>query len=172
MGWFILFKGSTKIQSENVQMNIWHTRWAKPDAMYDQGFGLINSQNGKLYIIPGGGWDYLELDKIYQEWTPNIFIDSDNKNITYEIPSYSKQMLGGSYTMWHDLTGNIDYGLTEYDDFDRFLQPIAVITEKLWANGQDKSLDEINQLSQKVGLSPSTNPYNKVKSGTTSCFTI
>ncbi len=159
-------KGSTKIQSENVQMNIWHTRWAKPDAMYDQGFGLINSQNGKLYIIPGGGWDYLELDKIYQEWTPNIFIDSDNKNITYEIPSYSKQMLGGSYTMWHDLTGNIDYGLTEYDDFDRFLQPIAVITEKLWANGQDKSLDEINQLSQKVGLSPSTNPYNKVKSET------
>ncbi|WP_161635114.1 discoidin domain-containing protein [Thomasclavelia saccharogumia] len=159
-------KGATKINPENVQMNIWHTMWAKPNAMYDLGYGLINSQNGKLYIIPGGGWDYLDDERIYNEWTPNIFVDSQNSNITYEIPSYSKQMLGGSYTMWHDMSGNIDFGLSEYDSFDRFVKPLAVICEKLWSEGQDKTYDEIKSLSEILGLAPNSNPYNTVTSKT------
>ena len=159
-------KGATKVKSENVEMNIWHTMWANPKDMYDLGYGLINSQNGSLYIIPGGGWDYLDTEKIYNEWTPNIFVDSLNNNKIYNIPSYSKQMLGGSYTMWHDLTGNIDYGLTEYDDFVRFLEPLSIISEKLWAEGNDKSFDELTNLANIVNLSPSSNPYNKVKSNT------
>ncbi|MFQ8707040.1 MAG: discoidin domain-containing protein, partial [Thomasclavelia sp.] len=159
-------KGATKVKSENVEMNIWHTMWANPKDMYDLGYGLINSQNGSLYIIPGGGWDYLDTEKIYNEWVPNIFVDSQNDNKKYDIPAYSKQMLGGSYTMWHDLTGNIDYGLTEYDDFVRFLEPLSVISEKLWAEGNDKSFNDLTELTKIVNLSPSSNPYNKVESNT------
>ncbi|WP_455683017.1 family 20 glycosylhydrolase [Thomasclavelia sp.] len=159
-------KGATKVKSENVEMNIWHTMWANPKEMYDLGYGLINSQNGSLYIIPGGGWDYLDTEKIYNEWVPNIFVDSQNDNKKYDIPAYSKQMLGGSYTMWHDLTGNIDYGLTEYDDFVRFLEPLSVISEKLWAEGNDKSFNELTELTNIINLSPNSNPYNKIKSNT------
>ncbi len=159
-------RGATKVSNEDVQMNIWHTMWANPKDMYDQGYGLINSQNRCLYIIPGGGWDYLEPDTLYEEWIPNLFVDSQNNKITYNIPAYSKQMLGGSYHMWHDLSGNIDYGLTESDSFDRFYQPLPVISEKLWAEGQDKTYEELTETAEKTGLAPNSNPYAKAKSQT------
>ncbi len=159
-------RGATKVSNEDVQMNIWHTMWANPKDMYDQGYGLINSQNRCLYIIPGGGWDYLEPDALYEEWIPNLFVDSQNNKITYNIPAYSKQMLGGAYHMWHDLSGNIDYGLTESDSFDRFYQPLPVISEKLWAEGQDKTYEELTETAEKTGLAPNSNPYAKAKSQT------
>lgn len=165
-GSFSNIKGSVQVPSENVQLNIWHTMWANPADMYDQGYGLINSQNRCMYVIPGGGWDYLDNQQIYDEWTPNIFVDSQNSNKTYEIPSYSDQMLGGSYTMWHDLTGSIDYGLTEYDDFARFLTPLALVSEKTWATGTEKSLEEIETQGNALSLAPGSNPYNHVESKT------
>ncbi len=79
--------GSTKVPTENVQLNIWHTMWANPQQMYNEGYGLINSQNGSLYIIPGGGWDYLENEDIYRNWTPNLFRDSEKEGVTYNIPA-------------------------------------------------------------------------------------
>ena len=38
--------GTTPVRSENVQMNIWNTGWANPNAMYNQGFDLINMVDG------------------------------------------------------------------------------------------------------------------------------
>lgn len=156
-------KGSVPVQNENVQMNIWHTMWANPGDMYDLGYSLINSQNRCLYVIPGGGWDYLDNQQIYDEWIPNIFVDSQNNAKTYNISTWSDQMLGGSYTMWHDLTGNIDYGLTEYDDYVRFAHTLPVVSEKLWAMGDDKTLEEITEISSSLGTAPGSNPYNSVE---------
>ncbi len=73
-------------------------------------------------------------------------------------------MLGGSYTMWHDVSGNLDYGLSEYDSFVRFFHSLPILSEKLWAEGQDKSYDELTALAAQIHTAPNSNPFYKVES--------
>ena len=62
-------------ETEGLQMNIWSTVWADPLAMYEAGYSLINMQNNHLYIIPGGGYDYLDTKELFDHWEPNKFYD-------------------------------------------------------------------------------------------------
>ncbi len=112
-----------------VQMNIWSTVWANPVDMYNSGYNIINMQNNHLYIIPAGGYDYLDVEDLYENWEPNKFYDEDE---IIELPSYSKQMMGASYMIWNDMCENVDMGICEADLYDRFLNPAAVISDKLW----------------------------------------
>ncbi len=121
--------GTTVPDPENLQMNIWSTLWADPQEMYEAGYSLINMQNNHLYIIPGGGYDHLDGRELYENWAPNKFYDYNQTEI---IPSYSPQMLGASYMIWNDMSGNLDIGISEYDLFVRFREPLTVLSMKLW----------------------------------------
>jgi len=48
--------GSTPVTSENIEMNIWNCGWANPQAMYNQGYNLINTDDAYLYIVPGANY--------------------------------------------------------------------------------------------------------------------
>ena len=130
--------GSSMPSTENLQMNIWSTVWAEPREMYEQGYSLINMQNNHLYIIPGGGYDYLDGRELYEHWEPNKFYDYNRMEV---IPSYSHQMLGASYMIWNDMSGNLDLGISEYDLYERFVRPVAVLSGKLWGMSGQESYD-------------------------------
>ena len=68
--------GRTQVASENVQMQIWNMEWADPQDMYGEGFTIINSLNSSLYIIPGGGYDRLDLEALKQ-WEPVSYTHLD-----------------------------------------------------------------------------------------------
>lgn len=121
--------GTTKPSPENLQMNIWSTVWADPREMYEEGYSLINMQNNHLYIIPGGGYDCLDVRELYENWAPNRFYDY---NRIETIPSYSPQMLGASYMIWNDMSGRLDLGICEYDLLLRFRGPLPTLSVKLW----------------------------------------
>ena len=121
--------GTTAPSPENLQMNIWSTVWADPLEMYRAGYSLINMQNNHLYIIPGGGYDGLDAAELYENWAPNRFYDY---NRIETIPAYSPQMLGASYMIWNDMSGSLDLGICEYDQFLRFRGPLDVLSAKLW----------------------------------------
>ena len=121
--------GSTQPDPENLQMNIWNTVWADPREMYEAGYSLINMQNSHIYIIPGGGYDWLDCQELYENWAPNKFYEYNQLEI---IPVYSPQMLGASYMIWNDMSGNLDIGISEYDLFARFKEPLPVLSMKLW----------------------------------------
>ncbi|MBD5444550.1 MAG: family 20 glycosylhydrolase, partial [Lachnospiraceae bacterium] len=144
--------GRTKPSSENLQMNIWSDVWADPIDMYEDGYSLINMQNNHLYIIPGGGYDYLDTEELYLNWSPNKFYDYYQvKN----VPEYSPQMLGAAYMIWNDMSGSLDVGISEVDMFDRFFAPLGVISGKLW--GEVNA--DAEQLFDKLGCAPGSNPY-------------
>lgn len=126
--------GSAMPASDRLQMNIWSTVWADPREMYDAGYSLINMQNNHLYVIAGGGYDYLDREKLYTEWSPNKFYDYNTMEI---IPCYSPKMLGAVYMIWNDMAGNLDVGISEYDLYDRFEKPLAVLSGKLWGMQED-----------------------------------
>lgn len=121
--------GTTKPQPENLQMNLWSTVWADPMEMYEAGYSLINMQNNHLYLIPGGGYDRLDGRDLYENWAPNRFYDYNRRET---IPVYSPQMLGAAYMIWNDMVGRLDVGICEYDLYERFLEPLGVVSARLW----------------------------------------
>ena len=112
-----------------LQMNLWSTKWADPTDMYNQGFNIINMQSNHLYIIPGGGYDYLDTQSLYSDWAANKFYDEYNY---CEIPAYSPHMLGASYMIWNDNAFDPTMLITEDNILDRFYSPIVVFSDKMW----------------------------------------
>lgn len=121
--------GTTMPSPENLQMNIWSTVWADPMEMYEAGYSLINMQNNHLYCIPGGGYDRLDCRELWENWAPNRFYDYNRMET---IPSYSPQMLGAAYMIWNDMCGTLDIGISEYDLYERFREPLGVLSARLW----------------------------------------
>lgn len=121
--------GTTNPQPENLQMNLWSTVWADPQEMYEAGYSLINMQNNHLYLIPGGGYDRLDGRELYENWAPNRFYDYNRRET---IPSYSPQMLGAAYMIWNDMCGRLDVGISEYDLYERFVEPLGALSARLW----------------------------------------
>ncbi|MCM1388605.1 MAG: family 20 glycosylhydrolase, partial [Bacillus sp. (in: Bacteria)] len=148
-------EGKTIPDTKDLQMNLWSTTWADPMEMYEAGYSLINMQNNHLYIIPGGGYDYLDTEELFANWEVNKFYDYNQ--LEY-IPVYSPQMLGASYMIWNDMCGRLDVGICESDLFDRFYQPLGVISAKLWGSGA-ASYEEHMVLYDALDAAPDTNPY-------------
>lgn len=129
--------GGTRMpSSDGLQMNIWSTVWADPVEMYHQGYSVINMQNNHLYIIPGGGYDYLDTGELAENWEPNRFYDHD---ISETVPAYSPQMLGAAYMIWNDMSGRLDLGISEADLYERFAEPLVILSGKLWGEQTDGS---------------------------------
>ncbi len=148
-------EGTTMPPTEQLQMNIWSMIWADPVEMYQAGYTLINMQNNHLYIIPGGGYDYLDTEELYQNWEPNKFYDYNQMET---IPAYSPQMAGAAYMLWNDMSGSLNVGISECDLFDRFFAPLGVIGGKLWGETEG-SYQEWQARFGALGLSPGSNPY-------------
>lgn len=120
--------GRTQVTSENVQQQIWNMEWADPKDMYEEGFTIINSLNSSLYIIPGGGYDRLDMEALKQ-WKPNVFAAGTRAEM---LPAYSGRMAGAVYCLWNDTIGNLDTGITEAGILERFYEPLPLLAGKLW----------------------------------------
>lgn len=107
-------------------MNLWNFGWANMDKMYEQGYDLINCNDGNYYIVPNAGYyyDYLNEDTLY-----NLAINSIG-GVT--IPAGDKQMIGGAIAVWNDMTDYLENGVSEYDVYDRIDNEIALFGAKLW----------------------------------------
>ena len=112
--------------STDVQMQVWQFVWQNPEELYEDGFSVINSMSSHLYIIPGGGYDRLDMDYLKDTWEPNVF-EQDGTVIT--IPAYSSRMPGAVYMMWNEKTGA---DISEDGLYERFSEPLGVLSGKLW----------------------------------------
>jgi len=115
--------------SKDISIQLWSTDWADPMEMYKAGFDIINSQNTKLYLVPGTGYDRLDVEYLTNSWEPNVFEGSKKK---WVIPSYSSQMRGACYMLWNDMVFHEGMEITEEEMFVRFKEPLEIIGKKLW----------------------------------------
>lgn len=115
--------------SRKIQLQVWDTDWTDPQEMYDAGFSVINSLSSSLYLIPGGGYDRLDLDFLEKKWQPNIF---ETQERTWELPRWSNRMLGACYMLWNDYASQDGNEITEDGLFERFAEPLDVLSQKLW----------------------------------------
>ena len=143
-------KGTVDVQSENVEMNLWNFGWANMDKMYEEGFDLINCNDGNYYIVPNAGYyyDYLSNETCY-----NLAINTIG-GVT--IPAGDEQMIGGAFAVWNDMTDYLNNGISEYDVYDRIKEPIALFGAKLWGKG-DMNTNQALDLSKQLNDAPQTN---------------
>ena len=92
------------------------------------GYTVINSLNSSLYIIPGGGYDSLDLEAL-SDWEPNEYPMGGQTQV---LPAWSPRTAGAIYCLWNDTIGSLDAGVSEEGIFDRFVQPLSLLSGKLW----------------------------------------
>lgn len=152
--------GTVDVRSENVQLNVWNTGYSNPKQMYNDGFDLINTLDGTLYMVPNGGGgrggygDYLNITHLYNNWEPNNFSGT-------VIPAGSEQMLGSTFAIWNDNIDTSAQGISEVDNFERFEDALPIIASKDWGEGSDLEFAEVVETSDQLGDAPQSNPYSK-----------
>ena len=137
------------IDAEGVQINLWNFGYANMDKMYEDGFDLINCNDGNYYIVPNAGYyyDYLSDGTMY-----NLAINSIG-GVT--IPAGDDQMVGGAFAVWNDMTDYLDNGVSEYDVYDR-ISNMSLSAAKLWGKG-DLDLAGAKARAEELGDAPRTN---------------
>ena len=148
-GSFTAAADGEKIDAEGVQINLWNFGYANMDKMYEDGFDLINCNDGNYYIVPNAGYyyDYLSDGTMY-----NLAINSIG-GVT--IPAGDDQMVGGAFAVWNDMTDYLDNGVSEYDVYDR-ISNMSLFAAKLWGKG-DLDLAGAKARAEKLGDAPRTN---------------
>ncbi|GHH97490.1 discoidin domain-containing protein [Neobacillus kokaensis] len=152
--------GATPVTSKDVQLQVWNTGWANPQQMLNQGFNIINIDDGQVYMVPRAGYyrDRLNPQTIYNSYQPNKF---SNGTVVNES---NPQFLGGMFALWNDKVGKLENGITPYDMFDRVFEAIPAIAQKNW--GSDTTnvpYPMFNEAAKKTGVAPNTNPKFDVR---------
>lgn len=143
-------KGDVEVTSKDVQMNLWNFGWANMDKMYEEGFDLINCNDGNYYIVPAAGYyyDYLNNGTMY-----NLNINTIG-GVT--VPAGDKQMIGGAFAVWNDMTDYLENGMSEYDIYDRIVKGLPLFAAKLWGK-QSLDLAGAESVAKQLGDAPGTN---------------
>lgn len=147
--------GTTEVRSENVEMMMWNRTWAQPAEMYEDGFKMVDINDGQLYIVPAAGYYYDYLNRGF------VYNYDPAKNMG--LPSGSDQVLGGSYAIWNDMVDKKANGLTEMEIYDRFWDAAGLISSGLWGTPA-ASANEAVAIRDALGDAPQTNAYDEVES--------
>ncbi len=154
-------KGVTPVQAKGVQMNLWNGGWAKAWDSINDGFDVINTNDGALYIVPFA--PYYRMDArhnwVHEHWKVNHIADE-------VIPSGHPQLLGAAFGIWNDMIDQRYVGYGAYDIWHMFSNSVDVLAGKMW--GSDTvTTNYAEHLKQLATLNkiPGLNPYALWKDG-------
>lgn len=151
--------GSTTVAPrDNLSLLFWNAAWADAQDLYDDGYSLINARSDALYIISGGGYDYLDKESFYESFQVNSFPTEDGSDVT--LPVWSDQLQGAELVLWNDMCGNIDIGICELDIFDRVFDALPAASEKFWGTDADLTYEEVEARADTLSYAPGSNPYD------------
>ncbi|MCM1108174.1 MAG: family 20 glycosylhydrolase [Clostridium sp.] len=148
-------KGDTPIKSKDVVMSLWNNGYANPKDMIEQGFQLININDGQTYLVPAAGYyyDYLNLQYLYNSWSPLTI-----GNQTFEAGN--PQILGGMFAVWNDVVGN---GISVKDIHHRVYPGMQAISAKCWRSDNNTfPYDSFNTLRHKLSEAPGVNELGRL----------
>ncbi|MBE6419079.1 MAG: hypothetical protein E7031_03025 [Akkermansiaceae bacterium] len=146
--------GKTKVESEGVQMNLWSTLWQDPVEAMNDGFKLINTNDGHLYIVPFA--NYYRMDKnhkwVYNHWRPNYVGNS-------HIPAGHPNLIGATFAIWNDMTDLKHSGYGMYDIWGIFRGSADVLSQRMWSTEHNPdTFEEHRKLVGIIGEAPNINP--------------
>ena len=147
-------KGKTPVQAKGVQMNLWNGGWAKAWDSINDGFDVINTNDGALYIVPFA--PYYRMDSrhrwVHEHWRVNQIADE-------VVPTGHPQLLGAAFGIWNDMIDQRYVGYSAYDIWHMFSKSVDVLAGKMWGSDDaTTSYDEHQSLLATIGKVPGINP--------------
>ncbi len=110
----------------DIVVNLWYPGYHDPIDAVNEGYKIINTHDGYLYIVPFAGYYYhwLNTEYLYGNWKPTVF--SDDKRFNDDDPN----VLGGMFCVWND---RACYPFV-FEDVHELVQPaMPTLAEKLWS---------------------------------------
>lgn len=156
-------KGATIIPGHGAQMNLWNGTWAKAWDSIHQGFDVINTNDGAVYIVPFAPYYRMDFYQpyIYTNWRVNEIAGQI-------IPSGHPQMLGGAFGIWNDMIDQRYVGYGSYDIWNMFTTSVDILAGKFWGcDTPDVNYDAHMARLPKVNTIPGLNPYSLWENGAT-----
>lgn len=147
--------GSVKVpgiseDGQRRQINLWNFGYANIDKMYEDGFELIDCNDGDFYIVPNAGYyyDYLSYEHCYN--------DPLNAVNGIAIPAGDPQVAGGAFAAWNDMCYVSENGMSEYDIYDRIDGALGAFAANCWGKGSLSAADS-QALYARIADAPNTN---------------
>lgn len=143
-------QGVTPVTNKGVTMNAWYNGYADPLEMKKQGYPLISTPDGLLYIVPAAGYyyDYLNVRYLYDHWEPVNVGD-----VTFDFGDPT--IRGGMFAVWNDVSKN---GITSQDVTDRVFPALQVLSQKMWMGVDSaKSFNQFSEAAKNIHESPGLN---------------
>lgn len=149
-------RGNTPVRAKGVQLNLWSQGWAGAWESVNQGYDVINTNDGALYIVPFAG--YYRADRnhrwLYEHWVPN-------KIANETLPSGHPQLLGSTFAVWNDEIDRLHRGYGAYDLWATISGTVDVLSQKMWGlAAAPMSFDDHRALVAKVNKIPHCNPLH------------
>ncbi|WP_436491803.1 discoidin domain-containing protein [Actinokineospora sp. HUAS TT18] len=149
-GSFTQMSGGGAGYDKNMVINSWNNGWYSPTAAIADGYKVINSNDGLLYVVPFANYYHgqgLDGRSIFTSWAPNIF--GGTHNLTAQHPS----LLGAMPAVWNDL---VRATYTELQVHGLIEKSFAALAQKMWSptkGGTDYTafLGKVNAAGQGPG---------------------
>ncbi|GGT26153.1 hypothetical protein GCM10010222_79960 [Streptomyces tanashiensis] len=126
-GSFTQMGGSGAGYDKDMVINSWNNGWYSPKAAIADGYKVINSNDGLLYVVPFANYYHgqgLDGSYIFNSWAPHIF--GGTNNLTAQDPD----LLGAMPAVWNDQTW-VDY--TELQVHGLIEKSFAALAQKMWS---------------------------------------
>jgi len=149
-------RGNTPVRAKGVQMNLWSTAWARAWDSVKQGYDVINTNDGALYIVPSAGYYRADHNQkgLYENWVPNRIANET-------LPAGHPQLLGGTFAIWNDEIDRLHRGYGAIDLWSTIGNMVDVLSQKMWGQPTaPRSYDEHKALAAKLSKIPYCNPLH------------
>lgn len=149
-------KGQIPVRSRGVQMNLWSRDWARAWDSINQGYDVINTNDGALYIVPFAGYYRADMRQkaLYENWLPNRIANET-------LPAGHPQLLGASFAIWNDEIDRLHRGYGAIDLWDTISNMMDVLSQKMWGQPEPpRSFEEHKKLATRVNQIPYCNPLH------------
>ena len=150
-------KGSTPVRANGVQMNLWSRDWARAWDSVNQGYDVINTHDGALYIVPFAGYYRADTRQkhLYENWIPNRIANET-------LPAGHPQLLGATFAIWNDEIDRLHRGYGACDLWGTICSMVDVLSQKMWGQPiAPRSFEEHKELAARLSTIPYCNPLHK-----------
>ncbi|HET6355817.1 family 20 glycosylhydrolase [Streptomyces sp.] len=126
-GSFSKMSGGGAGYDKGMVINSWNNNWYGPKAAIADGYKVINSNDGLLYVVPFAGYYHgqgLDGQSIFTSWAPNVF--GGGQDLAVQDPN----LLGAMPAVWNDL---VRTPYTELQVHTLIEKSFNALAQKMWS---------------------------------------
>lgn len=141
--------GSADGYDRDVTIHSWNNGWYGPRAAKADGYEIVNTNDGLLYIVPFADYYHghgLDGRYLYDSWEPHVFPGEES------LPPGDPALRGAMSAVWNDL---VHATYTQQDAHGLVEKTYGTLAQKMWSGAEQGVLyGEFTALLRRGALGP------------------